>query len=150
MPWTTQLIDLLERKEKLIAELGDLASQQEAMVRERRGEALLGVLSRRQALIDEVLSMQDELASLAAAAADAEHEAPAAARERIRTLVDAISRGLGAVLERDERDRAAIASAREDTRRELASIAPTRQAHEAYLGGSLASRPETRFADRTG
>jgi hypothetical protein len=147
LDWAESLIELLQRQETVVNELAALARQQAELIRESRTDALLGLLTRRQQLIERFAGAQDELGRLTA---DLDRRLEAVShdqRERIQRLLSDISGRLAQVMERDEEDQQVLEAARNRTRDELAAVGATRQARRAYLGRR---GPENRFADRRG
>ncbi|MDY7107178.1 MAG: flagellar export chaperone FlgN [Planctomycetota bacterium] len=145
--WAEALIELLERQETVVNELAALARQQAELIRQSRTDALLGLLTRRQQLIERFAGAQDELGRLTA---DLERRLETVSdeqRERIQMLLTDISGRLAQVMQRDEEDQQVLEAARNRTKDELAAVGTTRQARRAYLGGR---GPENRFADRRG
>jgi excinuclease UvrABC nuclease subunit len=145
--WAGALIELLQRQEAVVEELAALARQQAELIRQSRTDALLGLLTRRQELIERFAGAQDELARLTADLERRLETVTGAQRDRIQTLLSDISGRLAQVMERDEEDQQVLEAARTRTRDELAAVGTTRQARRAYLGGRGV---DNRFADRRG
>jgi len=145
--WADALIELLEAQHALVGELSTLAGRQQALVRDRRTEALLGLLRERQEILDRFAGMQERLGSLTT---DIEHriaEVGEPARTRIQSLIAEIGDRLGVVMEGDERDQQSLEAARGDTARDLRDIDAARVARAAYRRPGAV---ESRYADRQG
>lgn len=145
--WPERLTTLLERQQALVDQLAVLADQQASLIERGETDALLGLLTRRQQVIDQFTAMQIELGELTG---DLERRLAAvdeAKRERIRTLLNKIGERLNAVMERDARDQQALETARDRSKEALASLDTGRHARQAYLGSG---RARNRFADRLG
>jgi len=145
--WPDSLIVLLERQHELMDELSTLATQQAALVEQRETDALLGLLSHRQRLIEEFTGSQSFLTDLTD---DLEARITAATegqRSRIRTLIGDIGDRLADVMARDAEDQATLQAARDQARGALATVDTAQQARNAYRVMPVA---ESRFADRKG
>ena len=127
--------------------LADLATRQGELIREERSEPLLGLLSRRQTLIDEFTSLQGNFTTLTTDLDVKLQGVDADCRDHIRSLIDEIGGGLDRVLKQDEQDCQTLQTVRERLRREIASTGTEQQARRAYT-----ANPPTgnRFADRQG
>ena len=141
------LLAVLEEQHALVEELHGLADRQAGFVREGRIDALLGLLTRRQTIIDRFLVAQDELARLTDDLDAHLRGADRDRRARMKSLVDTVGSRLQEVMARDEEDRTALETARDTTRGELASLGSARQARDAYR---TTGTVDTRFADQKG
>jgi hypothetical protein len=145
--WPDALLDLLEDQRHLISNLAGLATEQSVLVAEGRTDALLGVLARRQQIIDQVVARQDEFIELTTGMEARIAAARPEQRERIRTLIEAIAGGLTKVMACDEADQRELEVVRDRTKQEVAALDGARQARQAYRKpGSV----PTRFADERG
>jgi hypothetical protein len=145
--WADSLIELLESQHALVGELSTLADRQKTLVRDRRTEALLGLLTERQQILDRFAGMQERLGSLTADLDRRITEVEDPARTRIQALIGEIGDRLTVVMAGDERDQQSLEAARGDTARELREIDTARVARAAYQGSGPAG---SRYADRQG
>ena len=145
--WAESLIELLESQYTLVSDLATLADRQQTLVRERRTEALLGLLTERQQILDRFAGMQERLGSLTADIDQRITEVQEPDRTRIQSLIAEIGDQLTVVMAGDERDQQALEAARGDTARDLRELDTARVARDAYRG---AGTVESRYADREG
>ena len=145
--WASSLIELLERQHTLVSELSSLADRQQTLVNDRETEALLGLLSERQEILDQFAPMQEHLASLTANIDRRITEVGEPDRTRIQSLIKEIGDRLSVVMAGDERDQQALEAARGETARDLQDLDTARVARNAYRGAAVAT---SRFADRQG
>ena len=146
-PWHESLVELLEAQQGIMNELAGLAEHQSQLIEQARTEDLLGLLTRRQQLIERFTATQNDLGELTEDL-DARMQAlTVERREQIQNLLQNISQHLGQVMACDERDQASLEQARNTSRQRLSAVDSGRQARNAYLGSRTAT---TRFADRKG
>jgi hypothetical protein len=145
--WAATLLDLLERQHAMVDDLAGLAARQSALVREGNTEALLGLLSARQRIIERFAAAQDRLNGLTSDIETRLDGVEEPLRTRIRTLIADIGDRLAQVMARDEADQDALGAAREAVRSELATLDASRQARAAY---QPAATDTNRFADQRG
>ncbi len=146
--WPDDLVALLTRQQDIITRLADLAARQGELIRAERSEPLLGLLGRRQSLIDEFTSLQGRFAALTVDLDIKLSGVDADRRAHIRGLIDEIGDGLDRVLKHDEEDSGALEAIRDRLGRELASTGAKQQARKAYTSNSPS--PGSQFADRQG
>lgn len=142
-----ELVSLLEHQLELMDMLNALAEEQHALVESAQGEALLGLLSRRQGIIDRFTSSQEDFGRLTDGLEERLEGADAARQAHVRSLLGRIGDGLAEVMSRDAADQAVLATRRDDTRRELRDLDARGHARKAYLAPNA---PRHRFADRQG
>ncbi len=145
--WTATLIGLLERQQTLVTELAGLARSQSELIETRRTDALLGLLSRRQRLIDAFSASQEELGQITGNLDAQVGDLEPAERTRIQTLIAAIGEQLTDVMQCDGNDQQMLERVRGETARELSGVDAARTARNAYRDRGA---PGSRFADRTG
>lgn len=149
------LLALLERQHAVTNELAALAEAQSALIAAGQTDALLDLLAKRQVLIDQFSTAQDELGQVAAQAELKSPQRPgiAAERERIAALVGQISERLSYIMRCDESAAGEIMASRDQVRRELSSVSAAAQARHAYSGSTSRQEPPAsanRFADQRG
>jgi hypothetical protein len=146
-PTADTYIELLERQRELVAELAGVSERQGTLIESGGADALLGLLSARQQIMDRFAANQDRLADLNESLRGSAARFGDAQRQRIAGLVESIGARLGEILERDERDRACLEARRDGMGRTLANLGAARQAHDAY---TRRRSVWNRFADRRG
>ena len=145
--WPDSLIDLLQRQEKIVNKLFDLAKYQGQLIESKSTDPLLGLLSQRQKLIDEFTRMQGELSHLTEGRGEQLRDLDSPMRNRIQSLIDEIGESLNRVMARDDEDRKALEDARGQVQEELAATGAAQKARSAYRGAGLVS---SQFADQQG
>lgn len=145
--WPQPLIDALEHQQSLVDQLVPLVQKQAAMIESGRTDALLGLLGRRQQIIDQLTGSQAGLGELTQDLEQRLAKVPSEQREHIRSLIDYIGNALNDVMGRDDQDRQALEAGREGLKRELADVNAARQARSAYMQGKAVNN---RFADQKG
>ena len=145
--WPDSLLALLEEQQALTHELTELAAGQSELIASGRTEALLGLLARRQRLVDQFVSGQSALARLAAELESRADELVDDQRDRIRSLLDEVAAGLANVMQQDEQDQKHLEAEREGRGRQLADVDVGKSARDAYLKSRAVIN---RFADRKG
>lgn len=142
-PSSEALIRLLHQQQEFVDQLDRLAGRQAALIADGRCDELLDLLAQRQQVMDQFLDSQDGLARFDQRAPDLD----SGSRQRIASLVESISEGLGRIVRRDEEDRRQLQTSRDRTGSQLASLRTARRAQRAYVSGGSA---DPRFADRQG
>ncbi|MHC4946871.1 MAG: flagellar export chaperone FlgN [Planctomycetota bacterium] len=145
--WSARLTELLEQQQQIVRRLTDLAARQTELIEDGRAEALLGLLGRRQTLIDEFIGTQAPLVELTDELDERLATLAVDQRRRIRGLVETIGRGLAGVMDTDARDEQTLRTRRDARRDDLAAHDAGRSARAAYLGTSPGT---SRYADRRG
>ena len=146
-PKPSSVVGLFEEQLDLYQRLRDLGTEQGRQIHGGSVQTLLGVLSERQKLIDQLTQIEQQLApirkqwdQLRATLSDAD-------RARIRDLVRQIEDILSAIIKQDEQDRQELSQARSQIGEELGRLSHTSTALQAYQ-----TRPATdnRFTNRQG
>ncbi len=145
--WPDTILDLLQRQHKLVDELSQLADRQADLIRDGHTDALLGLLTQRQTVIERFTATQVDLGRLTGDLDARLRSVDEDVRERIQSLISDIGERLTHVMQRDERDQRTLESARDKKKREIASLDSGRQARYAYLGPK---KTTNRFADTQG
>ncbi len=146
--WVPRVTRLLDRQLGLYARLDELSKSQTAHIEGDETDALLGVLARRQTVIEEITGVNAELGpfrdrweSLARALNDDEKSQLRGRFEALETLVNSIS-------QRDEEDRRTLEQRRRSVGSELESLTRGRGAVAAYGSGGVSKGGGARFQDR--
>ena len=143
----TELVALLEQQLGLMNDLAALAEEQRTHVEAAHNDALLGLLSRRQAIIDEFTASQAGLTRLTHGLDTRLERVDDAQSTRIRSLLEEIGGRLNTVMQRDADDQAVLMQRRDETGQSLKNVQHGRQANRAY-GRTTPVAP--RFSDRQG
>jgi len=106
-PWPEVMIEVLERQHSLLDQLEGLSESQSVFIAEKRTDRLLALLSRRQALIDDLTGCQVEMTALSHTV-DRPCSVSRPTQERLTTLVGSVSGRLRELMRRDRRDEAAL------------------------------------------
>ena len=147
----TLLATLLTRQRDLYRELGGLSARQQQLIETSQTEQLLGLLTQRQSLIDQLTTCNQEVAPLRSRMGDIAAAAPDGLRDTIRDRVDEVQGLLEEIIERDEADRAKLEASRARVGNEIKRVnaAPAAvNAYRAQAGGAPPAAP--RFTDAQG
>lgn len=147
--WPAELIELLRQQRALVNELVARATQQESMIKEGRTEALIGLLSQRQELIDSFTSTQEDFTALLTNLDEKLDGATSDEKSQIKSLVDEIGDSLGIVMRRDEEDRDRLQVSCQKVKQEMKDLTGSREAHDAYRNTGQEDDGQ-RFADQCG
>jgi DNA-directed RNA polymerase subunit F len=146
--WSDEVLAALRERLANVERLHQLSSRQGEMIAAKRTDALLGVLSQRQALIDRILSTQDRFHAMAIEVTARISELAPDRRAEIRSILDTTESRLVEILERDKSDEDVIRARRSEIKDEVSANTTARRAHTAYVSARPAST--NRFADRQG
>ncbi len=147
--WPSELIELLRQQRTLVNELVARATQQESMIKDGRTDALVGLLSQRQEIIDSFSTTQEDFTSLLTNLDDRLDGATSDERVQIKSLVEEIGDSLGVVMRRDEEDRERLETSCHRVKQEMKDLAGSRKAHEAYSNAGD-EEDKQKFADQCG
>lgn len=137
----------LDRQQSLADQLAGLAEQQHAMIEAERTDDLLDLLARRQQVVNEFLTAQDQFAELTADLDQRIESLGGEQRQSVRQRIDQIGRQLASVLQSDEHDQQRLETARGQVVRAVEKIGATRQVNNAYR---VPTGSATRFTDHKG
>jgi hypothetical protein len=130
--WAPRLGRILDRQRDLYATLDGLARSQSERIEADDSDGLLDVLSRRQAVVDQVVALNDELTPFARRWEELAPRLSAPHRESLRRKFDEVTRLVQSIQQRDEADRRALESRRDAVGSELEGLARVRGAAAAY------------------
>ena len=147
--WAPRLVRLLERQRALYADLDALSQTQGPLIASDQTDRLLEVLARRQGLIDELSTLNQEIAPFTGDWARLSGGLSDPHRLAIRERFEAVSALAASIASRDEEHRRALEARRAGIGSELAGLARARGAAAAYSGSASAS-PTPRYQDREG
>lgn len=146
------LVAMLERQRDLYAHLRELSERQSPLVEQGAAEALLEVLARRQALIDELTQINVELTPYRDDWSRVWRQIPESQRPQINQLLKDVGELLTSILNQDEHDRARLQSSQDRVKAELRKVSGGTMAVRAYGGRTLATTATAgaspRFTDR--
>ncbi|MEE9404156.1 MAG: flagellar export chaperone FlgN [Algisphaera sp.] len=144
------LVGLLTRQRDLYQELSGLSARQQELIDTGRTEALLGVLTQRQALIDQLTTCNQEVAPLRSRLSDIAAGASESVRVMIRERVDQVQSLLQKIIERDEADRVRLEASRSRVGDEMKRVNAAPAAVNAYRASASAASVGGRFTDARG
>lgn len=144
---------LIRAQRDLYRQLHDLATQQRQALENGSTQAVLGVLARRQGVIDELTEVAGKVSAAGARWSELADELPDDERADLRSTVDEVKRLAEEVMHRDAEDEATLRGMRREAGGELRTFHASRSAASAYQQGRVqqASAPSaapSRFADR--
>lgn len=142
-----RMLALLRSQRDGYRQLVELGRQQAQLIDAGHPEQLLALLSQRQAMIDELTDLGDQISPFHRHWPEISAELDEPDTQQVRDLVDEVEKLLAAILEQDERDRARLASAHKQTGKQLNTTAAAPRALGAY---KAAAAPSPRFTDRQG
>ncbi len=147
--WAHTLIELLEEQRSIYQQLAQLSDEQSNLVAAGDAEALLSLLSHRQALIDRLVDVNGRVEPFKQQWPSLWSELDEDSRQHIRERIDDVKALLDQIVDQDERDRVALASHRNSVSRQLEHLNRGAAVNRAY-GPSPAAPAESRFTDQQG
>lgn len=145
--WVARFERLLTDQIELCKELTGLARSQRDCIGRNDPDELLGVLGRRQAVIERLRSIAEEARPLREQWSGGLDGADERVVARVRRLISELTDMMRTIAENDAEDRKRMERSRDDLAGRLAGVAKSRGAISAY-GVSQAGGP--RFQDREG
>jgi hypothetical protein len=142
-----EYLSLLALQRALLGELDALSQRQSLLIEEPVLDPLLAVLEERQQVVDRITQSHRTSEQLRAQWDSMQSHLPEAHRQQVQREIDAVASLAEQVRARDERDHARLKQRLEGVTAELAGLATTRKAANAYAPAP-ASTP--RFQDRRG
>lgn len=146
------LLRLLTQQRNAYQTLRDLADEQLAAVEAGASDGLISLLAKRQAVIDDLAGLNDELAPYRQLGEDLANHLPEVQRQAVRVLIDEIDHLLAAVTAADERSREQLEAARTSVSRQLNAVGRSGAALNAYgkKPAQNAAAYTNRLTDRRG
>ena len=141
-----QLLQLMSQQRDLYRSLHELSSQQQTVIAEGRTEDLLTLLSQRQRLVDQLTSINRQIAPLRDRMSEIAAAAPEALRQQLRSLVDEVQAMLQSIIDHDEQDRKALEASKAQVGKELAKVRTAPAAVNAYRASAGPGIPMSRHA----
>lgn len=148
-----EVIARLDKQVDLAESLLAVARGQAGHIAAGNADELLEVLARRQTLIDDLLSAQNDLSPFTEGGADPVRSASKHDRGRVRARVERIRTALTTVAEIDDADRGSLESRLKTLAAERATNDAARSANDAYRrarSNAPTTTTTTRFTDQQG
>lgn len=142
-----ELVALLEQQRALYEELDALSARQSALITNQDTDALLSVLSERERIVHRLQTVSEHIEPYRQDWSSLLGRLSPALRERVEHRLDELSALLERISARDEADRAALVSQRDDVAHRLEGVSRGRSAVGAYGKGPS---PSPRYQDREG
>lgn len=143
------LVGLLDQQHEIYLQLRELAQRQSRLVADGDAESLLTLLNQRQALIDQLLKINEQIEPFKKQWSAFWAELDASQRQRIRERMDAVQSLLDGIMEQDERDRQALAAQRSQVGQRLSDVSRGTAVNRAY-GRAAPTTTQNRFTDQQG
>jgi flagellar biosynthesis/type III secretory pathway chaperone len=144
-----RLVELLDQQCGIYQQLRDLSEQQSRLVAEGDAESLLTLLNQRQALIDRLLQINEQIEPFKQRWSQFWSELDASQQGRIRERMDAVQSLLDGIMAQDEKDREALAAQRTRVGEQLGQVSRGANVNRAY-GQASNYTVNTRFTDQQG
>jgi len=127
-----KLIELLSQQRCLYGQLQELARKQTELVDGRDPEMLLKVLGARQRLIDQLTTIDRELAPVRAAWSEISGELSQGQQLEVQHLIDDVQKILGEILSHDEKDCERLSHQKQEVAGEIRGAMAGKRVHQAY------------------
>lgn len=147
--WMPHLLAVLDRQLDLYGALDMLGAEQGKLIANGHTDALLTVLSKRQAVVEQLTLLNAQVEPFTAAWPTLVDRLPRAHRDAIAARLDGLGRLVETIRARDDADRRALEEQRNVVAKELNSAGQQRHAVAAY-GKSAAASSTPRYQDREG
>ena len=141
------LLALLKRQHELYQQLKQLSDDQMKLIAQGQTDALLNVLSQRQAVIETLGRVSDDLSPYRENWESLTHSLADEERQLARELVDKVDTMLAGILDQDDQARTHLQAAQQAIGQE---IQQTTQAGSAINAYKVAGSASPRFADQQG
>lgn len=148
--WAPRLSRLLDEAIDLYTRLDALAQRQAQLIESEDHDALLVVLADRQVVVDRIAAHATHLDPFTSRWNELEPNLTSDHREVLRPRLDRLATLMDAIVKRDESDRHRLATMRDTTANELASLGRNQRAASAYNAGPGTLQTPPRYQDRTG
>lgn len=143
-----RLVELLDRQREVYEQLKALSHQQAQMISSESPEGLLGVLSARQHLVDELGKLNSDLEPYRGQWSSFWGRLGSDDQARVNGLLNQAEQLLAGIIEQDNRDRQELEQSRDRIHRELGRVVQSGAALQAYRTGRVAA--QNRFTDQQG
>ena len=145
--WVSRLERILDRQCGIYQQLESLSTPQSQAIERDDAEALLSVLGQRQTLIDQLVSLNKDLAPFVESWDQLSEQLPSNVRGRLRDRFEEVSRRVTEIQTRNQADHQFLERKRQSVSEELSSMTNARGALAAY-GQSAAPVVHPRYQDR--
>ena len=125
-------LELMRHQRTLYRRLRHLAEQQQALVSEGTGEALLSLLAERQRLVDGLLGLGGRLAPFREQWTTFYAGLDENVRGEVAGMLEEVNQSLGMILHSDSRDSARLTARKQAVSQELAGCSAAGRASAAY------------------
>ncbi len=146
--WASGLVEVLDQQHELYRQLESLSAEQGRLVQSGDTEPLLALLSRRQALIDQLAQVSQRLEPYKQQWPQAWSQLEPGDRDRIGGLVRRVQEVLDRIMQQDEQDRVALSQQRQQAQQSLQRMNRGATMHRAYKQSTASPAP--RYADQQG
>lgn len=146
----SRLIELLTEQRDLYQQLHELSARQQEIIAQGQTEQLLVVLAERQGLVDQLTTINKDIAPLRQRMGDLTAAAPEADKQRVRDLIDDVQNLLTTIIERDEADRRQLEASKAAVGAELRRTNTAPAAVNAYRSNVYARASATQNPALTG
>tara|TARA_R110002111_G_scaffold118448_3_gene181073 strand:+ start:114 stop:590 length:477 start_codon:yes stop_codon:yes gene_type:complete len=143
------LLALLAEQHDLYSQLRTLSGQQAQCIRDGSTEELLGLLSKRQSVIDSITRSNAQVAPYRENWPTLRNVVAPAQRDRVHNVLDEIEQLLNQVVEQDERDRAELKGVQAQIGTQMTKVNRSGRAIQAY-GPPKSNTKAPTFTDRQG
>ncbi len=147
--WAPRLARVLDRQRDLYLRLDALSRTQADAIHAEDTDGLLSILAQRQALIDDIAALNEDLAPFVDRWDDLAPRLSPEQRAPLRARFDEVAQLVKEIADRDDADRRVLESRRAVVAAELNSLSSARGAVRAYAGADRGA-PSPRYQDRTG
>lgn len=144
--WAQDLLGVLHRQNAMLDDLLSHARQQATLIAQGRIDELLGLLARRQQIVEAFGENQQRLGDLTGDLASQLAQIDPEQRKTIKSLITSVGEGLASVLEIDEHDQSEMEGGMSQVRDELKALDASRRAHGAYAPNPSAASGRTQHA----
>ncbi len=127
-----RFMELMRHQRTLYRRLRFLAQQQQALVHDGAGEALMSVLAERQRLVDGLMGLGARLAAYRQQWTQFYSGLSEGVRQEIADMLEEVNQSLGLILQSDNRDSATLTARRHAVARELTGCGAGGRASAAY------------------
>jgi len=147
--WAPRLERVLGRQVGLYEELDRLGGQQSELVQAGDADRLIGLLARRQELIDQVTELNRELEPFTSQWETLVERLPSRHREQIQAQIARLGELVETITRRDKADHEALETRRAALASDMNSLGRSRAAVAAY-GAKAPKAPSPRYQDTEG
>lgn len=127
-----RLMQLLDRQRVLYRRLRILTERQRALVIQEDSQALLTLLADRQKLVDELMSLNNELTAFRRDWTNVYSRLDEPSRRRVAEMLEEANVSLGAILQSDSRDSATLSARRQEIADRMVAVDSGSRAGAAY------------------